>query len=44
MTIINLMQAYELDKLSKLNLSDEEILRALRSGGCVSLARTSAKL
>ena len=32
MTIINLMQAYELDKLSKLNLSDEEILRALRSG------------
>ncbi|SPU38893.1 Uncharacterised protein [Lysinibacillus capsici] len=34
MTIINLMQAYELDKLSKLNLSDEEILRALRSGMC----------
>jgi len=32
MTIINLMQAYELDKLSKLHLSDEEILRALRSG------------
>ncbi|WP_312507340.1 hypothetical protein [Lysinibacillus sp.] len=32
MTIINLMQAYELDKLSKLDLSDEEILRALRAG------------
>lgn len=32
MTIINLMQAYELDKLSKLNYSDEEILRALRAG------------
>ncbi|WP_336634669.1 hypothetical protein [Lysinibacillus fusiformis] len=32
MTIINLMQAYELDKLSKLNFSDEEILRALRAG------------
>ncbi|GAA3347971.1 hypothetical protein ACQKEY_01690 [Lysinibacillus fusiformis] len=32
MTIINLMQAYELDKLSKLNFSDEEILRALREG------------
>ncbi|XRD26858.1 hypothetical protein AABM34_11690 [Lysinibacillus fusiformis] len=31
MTIINLMQAYELDKLSKLNFSDEEILRALRA-------------
>ena len=43
MTIINLMQAYELDKLSKLNLSDEEILRALRSGMC-QLGRTSAKL
>lgn len=26
------MQAYELDKLSKLDLSDEEILRALRAG------------
>lgn len=32
MTIINLMQAYELDKLSKLDLTDEEILRALRAG------------
>ncbi|WP_427071774.1 hypothetical protein [Lysinibacillus fusiformis] len=32
MTIINLMQAYELDKLSKVNFSDEEILRALRAG------------
>ncbi|MBD8521165.1 hypothetical protein MKY88_11510 [Lysinibacillus sp. FSL R7-0073] len=32
MTIINLMQAYELDKLSKLNYSDEEILLALRAG------------
>ncbi len=32
MTIINLMQAYELDKLSKLNFSDEEILCALRAG------------
>ncbi|PIJ98973.1 hypothetical protein [Lysinibacillus sphaericus] len=32
MTIINLMQAYELDKLSKLNYSDEEILRALQAG------------
>ncbi|MFJ7919840.1 hypothetical protein ACIQ6U_08780 [Lysinibacillus fusiformis] len=32
MTIINLMQAYELDKLSKLNFSDEEILRVLRAG------------
>lgn len=32
MTIINLMQAYELDKLSKLNFSEEEILRALRTG------------
>ncbi|KPN97533.1 hypothetical protein [Lysinibacillus sp. ZYM-1] len=32
MTIINLMQAYELDKLSKLNYSDEEILGALRAG------------
>ncbi|WP_338654409.1 hypothetical protein [Lysinibacillus sp. Y5S-8] len=32
MTIINLMQAYELDKLSKLNFSEEEILHALRTG------------
>lgn len=32
MTLINLMQAYELDKLSKLHLSDEEILQALRAG------------
>ncbi|WP_054767741.1 hypothetical protein [Lysinibacillus parviboronicapiens] len=32
MTIINLMQAYELDKLSKLGLTDEEIIRTLQSG------------
>ncbi|MGE7694446.1 hypothetical protein ACQKNC_10035 [Lysinibacillus sp. NPDC094177] len=32
MTIINLMQAYELDKLSKLNFTDEEIVRILRTG------------
>lgn len=32
MTNINLMQAYELDKLSKLDLSDEEILQTLRTG------------
>ncbi len=32
MTIINLMQAYELDKLSKLDLTDEEIVRTLQSG------------
>ncbi|WP_445477194.1 hypothetical protein ACULLL_11630 [Lysinibacillus irui] len=37
MTIINLMQAYELDKLSKLDLSDEEILRALRAGDISAL-------
>lgn len=37
MTIINLMQAYELDKLSKLDLSDEEILRALRAGDVSAL-------
>lgn len=29
---INLMQAYELDKLSKLGISDEEILQTLRTG------------
>ncbi|KOY83598.1 hypothetical protein I6G82_07750 [Lysinibacillus macroides] len=32
MTLINLMQAYEIDKLSKLQLADEEILQALRAG------------
>lgn len=32
MTNINLMQAYELDKLSKLDLSDEDILQTLRTG------------
>lgn len=32
MTIINLMQAYELDKLSKLDFTDEEILRTLQTG------------
>ncbi|QDQ02804.1 hypothetical protein FOH38_21430 [Lysinibacillus fusiformis] len=32
MTIINLMQAYELDKLSKLGLTDEEIVSTLQSG------------
>ncbi len=32
MTIINLMQAYELDKLSKLDVTDEEILRTLQTG------------
>ncbi len=32
MTIINLMQAYELDKLSKLALTDEEIVRTLKTG------------
>ncbi|MFJ7666581.1 hypothetical protein ACIQXI_05700 [Lysinibacillus sp. NPDC097195] len=32
MTNINLMQAYELDKLSKLGLSDEEILQTVRTG------------
>ncbi|MGE7093679.1 hypothetical protein ACQKII_19930 [Lysinibacillus sp. NPDC048646] len=32
MTIINLMQAYELDKLSKLGLTEEEIIRTLQSG------------
>ncbi|MEB2279450.1 hypothetical protein LAV73_05445 [Lysinibacillus xylanilyticus] len=32
MTIINLMQAYELDKLSKLEFTDEEILRTLQTG------------
>ncbi len=32
MTNINLMQAYELDKLSKLGLTDEEILQTLRTG------------
>ncbi|MFJ5766338.1 hypothetical protein ACIP9C_13375 [Lysinibacillus sp. NPDC093210] len=32
MTNINLMQAYELDKLSKLDLSDEKILQTLRTG------------
>lgn len=29
---INLMQAYELDKLSKLGISDKEILQTLRTG------------
>ncbi|AVK96939.1 hypothetical protein FCT18_04695 [Lysinibacillus sphaericus] len=29
---INLLQAYELDKLSKLGISDEEILQTLRTG------------
>ncbi|WP_285397518.1 hypothetical protein [Lysinibacillus sp. fls2-241-R2A-57] len=32
MTIINLMQAYELDKLSKLGLTDEEIVHTLHTG------------
>ncbi|UPW81247.1 hypothetical protein [Lysinibacillus sp. Ag94] len=32
MTSINLMQAYELDKLSKLEFTDEEILRTLQTG------------
>ena len=32
MTNINLMQAYELDKLSKLDLSEEDILQTLRTG------------
>ncbi|WP_341302875.1 hypothetical protein MHB44_11375 [Lysinibacillus sp. FSL H8-0500] len=32
MTLINLMQAYEIDKLSKLQLADEEILQVLRAG------------
>ncbi|MGE7915626.1 hypothetical protein [Lysinibacillus xylanilyticus] len=32
MTIINLMQAYELDKLSKLGLTDEEIVGTLYTG------------
>jgi len=32
MTIINLMQAYELDKLSKLDFTDEEIVHTLQTG------------
>lgn len=32
MTIINLMQAYELDKLSKLDITDEEIVQTLHTG------------
>lgn len=32
MTIINLMQAYELDKLLKLGLTDEEIVDTLHTG------------
>ncbi|MGE7113777.1 hypothetical protein [Lysinibacillus sp. NPDC047702] len=32
MTIINLMQAYELDKLSKLDFTDEEIVQTLHTG------------
>ncbi|MGE7951081.1 hypothetical protein [Lysinibacillus xylanilyticus] len=32
MTIINLMQAYELDKLSKLGLTDKEIVGTLHTG------------
>ena len=34
MTIINLMQAYELDKLSKLDITDEEIVQTLHTGMC----------